>query len=152
MRGRTSSLRGECDLVGIGSCIDDELLGGLGRERRLDHKHVWHRSKHDDGLEFGGLEAELFVEVVIDCDWAGWACQQDVAIGRRACNSFRSDGSPRARPVLDDHGLAPLVAKLFTHDARKDIGSAASGKRDYYAHKATGIALLSDRCGGSSLQ
>src|SRR5262245_16369003 len=113
MRGRAIPLRGECDLAGIGSCVGDELLRGPCWERRLDHEHVWHRAKHDDGLEFCGLEGEFFVEVVINRDWAGRACQQDVAIGWRARNGLRSDVSAGTRSVLDDHRLVPLVAELF---------------------------------------
>ncbi len=67
--------------------------------------------------------------------------QQRVAVGPCAGDGGGADRAARSRLVLDDEGLAELLAELLGDHARHHVGRAAGGQRHDDVHRPVGPAL-----------
>ena len=77
--------------------------------------------------------------------------EEGVAVGRSLGCGLRGDDGVGAGPVLDHHGLAPVLAHLLPDEARDDVRRPARGERHDQANRPAGEArggLLRERRGG----
>jgi hypothetical protein len=84
---------------------------------------------HDDGLEFGRIEPELGIEVLVDHQRRRRRRKQGVAIGSRVIGKFGADVSGGPRAVLNDDRLSPFARQPFADKARNGVGGPAGGER-----------------------
>src|SRR5690349_7104364 len=149
MRRRAAALRGVVQLAGIGLRVRDELLDAVHRHLGIDQQHVWDCADHRDGDELVGVVGEFRVQQVINHQWRRRAREQRVAIRVGTEHGVGTNVAGGARPVLDDHGLAPARREFFGDGARQEIGAATRREGDDDAHRFRGPLL---RPGGESKQ
>ena len=126
MRRGAVALRGNQHLVGVLPQIGDQLRDGGGLDpRRIDDQRIRHMRHHDDGFELRGIEAEFWIEVVIDDQRRRRRRKQSVAIRRRVVDRLGADIAGRARPVVDDDRLPPFARQPLRDDARHRIRRSA---------------------------
>src|SRR5262249_25889072 len=63
-----------------------------------------------------------------------------------------ADDGVGARPVLDHHRLAPVLAHLLADQAREHVGGPAGGERHHDLDRAAGEGLRALPRGGGSRQ
>ena len=71
--------------------------------------------------------------------------QQGVAVGFGFRDQARADRRAGAAAILDDEGLAGLLADLLEHGARGDVGGAAGGERHDDPDRLPGRPVLCRR-------
>jgi hypothetical protein len=80
-------------------------IDGVG----VDDQRIRHLRHHDDRLEFGRIEAELRVQVLVDHKWWRRRREQGVAVRRRLISLFGADVAGGPRAVFDYDRLAPFA-------------------------------------------
>ena len=93
------------------------------------------------GSNFGRVERQIGIEVLIVDQRRRRRGQQRVAVGRCLVDDLRADIAGRARVVLDDDRLAPFAREPIRHDARHGIGGPAGRERHDDLHGVIGIGL-----------
>jgi hypothetical protein len=102
-----------------------ELLEIAHRHARVRHEN--RRSDRDERhrLKVARHVVRHFRDQRIDRDGSQIADHERAAIRRLARGIFDPDRAVRARSVLDEHGLAPDLAKLLRNDPSHNVGRAA---------------------------
>ena len=123
-----------------------EFGDGLRRHRRVRRQHERDFRQHRDRREIlDRVERHRLVEADIDRQRAGRAQSDRVAVGRRLGDEVEPDIAARTRPVVDDEGLAELVAQPHRHRAGHQVGAAAGRKADDEADLLGRIGVLCRR-------
>jgi hypothetical protein len=87
------------------------------------------------------IVGEVAAKRRIDRDRAYCREEQRVAVGIGLRDVLGRDRAVRARPVLDDDGLAKQSPQTLGQEARDEIGSAAGGEGHHEPDRATRILL-----------
>ncbi|MNL30336.1 hypothetical protein D3C87_1520650 [compost metagenome] len=91
----------------------------------MDDEHVRHRGNLGEWREGGArVVLEILVQPRID-HVMGRREHERVAIRRLTHQQFGKDGPAGTRPVVDQHGLPPLLRQFGRKKAREDIGGPA---------------------------
>jgi len=131
------------DLARVGFGIGDELRHGSGRNRWI---HLHHQGTSDQSGNRRDVAHEIEVEALVERCVDG-VCRADqqkrVAVRERFHHRFGADVGTRARPVLNDEGLAEPFRQPLAHQACGDVGRAAGRESDDQPHRARRIRLRS---------
>ena len=114
------------DLSGIGLGVVDELLEGLGLEVRIGDEHAG-VGRGDGNVDEVAhrIEVAAAVERGRDRQARDHRHQERVAVGGRLGDDRGADHGALAGLVVDDDGLAELLAEILGDHARHDVGGAA---------------------------
>ena len=145
VRGGAVSLRGVIQLSRIAFHQLDELLHRCRGDFRIHQQHVRDRGDHAHRHELRRVVPELRIEQPVDHQRRRRRGEQRVAVGLGLVRRGRADVAGGARPVVDDHRLAPLLRQLLADVARQQIGAAAGRERHDDAHRLL-RPLLRDDC------
>ena len=105
-------------------------------ERKLDQRRNRHERRR--------IEAELRIDVLADRERAGRRDQERVAVGLGFEHRLGPEVRRGARPVLDDHRLAPARRELLADDARHRVEHVAGRHRHHELHGAAGEVGLGE--------
>ena len=108
-------------------------IGGEDQRRIAQRRDRGQIAVHVIGhvLEQGGVDGDL----------AAGAGHQRIAVGGRARGRRHGDEAVAAGPVLDHHLLAPGIAELGAHKARRDVGYPARRIGHQDPDRPVGIGL-----------
>ena len=101
--------------------------------------HVDHLGDRREGGQ--RVDRHFRKQVLVDREVAERGHQQGVAIRRGARRDLGADHAAGAGAVLDNHPLAPQLAKLLPDHAGHDVGAAAGREGHDDAHQAIREAL-----------
>ncbi len=116
------------EFAGLGARRGDQVGQCLVGRRGLHHQHhrrrgeIAHRREILRRVVVAALERRIDDEGTRDQE-------QHAAVGVGALHHFGADDGAGARPVLDHHARAVLVADLLAHQAGEDVGPAAGRVR-----------------------
>ena len=113
--------------------------------------HLHHQGASDQSGNRRDVAHEIEVEPLVERCVDG-ICradqQQRVAVRERFHHRFGADVGTRARPVLNDEGLAEPFRQPLAHQACGDVGRATGRESDDQSHRPRWICLRScnSRC------
>src|SRR5262249_12105536 len=148
----SDTARRHVDFARVDLGIGDKLGNGVGWNRWVE----LHDERHaDDARHRRDVAYEIEVEVVIEChiDRIGRSdLQKRIAVRRCLQGCLSADIAGGTRPVLYYELLAEALWQPLRHQARHNVGRAASGKPNDDAHGTgrVGLPPRTRRYGGES--
>jgi len=107
-----------------------QIIDQLGNRRglyfvRIDQQRIGDLRRHHDRLEFGRIECEVRIQILVHHQRRRRRRQQRIAVRSGFINELGADIAARAGVIFDDHRLAPFAREPFGENARDGVGGSA---------------------------
>ncbi len=131
-------------LLGVGDQLGERVYRQLGARHHDDGEHGDERDRLEVLLH---VIAEVTIERAIGGHRPRAGRDQVVAVGGGLGRSGSAVVAAGARPVVDDEGVAQLLAGAVEQDARDHVARTAARERDDHLDRPGGVGV--GACGGA---